>query len=88
MTWQELLEIAKPRKSVRCGETKDIHERRGEYSRQRKYKDTSYTMYHFKTENVRKRENDLLQVKDWERNVERVSNAHDVPGYVYVIRKD
>ncbi len=61
------------------------YDRRGEYSRNPDYQDTTYTMYHYWTNDVRESENELLAIKSWERNIQTSSNAQNVPGYVYVI---
>ncbi len=48
-------------------------------------------MYYRKTNNVKKSENELLGIKNWERNIQASSNAKNAKsksGYVYVICKN
>ena len=84
---ERLHKIAKENTAVRCGETTRDNPklRRGEYSRDSNYQDRNYIMYTCKTENVKKSENDLLNIKDWPRNTQTSSNADKKSGYVYVI---
>lgn len=85
---KELRQLAADPNAVRCGETKDTHQRRGEYSRTPEYQDAGYIMYYCKTKDVRMQENRLLGIKDWQRNMQHVSNAQDTSGYVYAIVKE
>ncbi len=88
ISWKRLQQIAQGNTAVRCGiTTRDPHYRRGQYSNEQIYKDRNYIMYTCKTENVKKRENDLLRLNNWERNIQTKSNAQNEPGFCYVILK-
>ena len=88
VSWEELKRHAKnsKRKAIRCGKTNNPHKRRGFYSRDPEYESAAGgTMYYFKTKNEKKAENKLLSLRNWEKNVQKTSNAPDEAGYVYVI---
>lgn len=77
---QQLYTIAKWRNAVRCGATDNPDERKYGYSRR-----YVGTMYCLPVENMHQEENQLLSLKDWRDNVQKVSNVGEMKGYVYVI---
>jgi len=89
-SWEELRKIAEHDSAVRCGKTTDTgrYKRRHDYSNDSKYEDGSYTMYYIDVDNVKQKEDELLSLKSWERNVHKFSNAKGGGGQVYVIVKN
>ena len=85
VTFHVLKQKAKQGNNERVGATIDIERRRGEYQRE----GYSGTMYYFKTENMKKAEDELLnECKSsgvCPGNVQKASNTKADPGYVYVI---
>ena len=85
VTFETLQQKAKQVNSERVGATTDIERRRSEYERS----GYSGTMYYFKTENMEKAENILLNgckaSGACPGNVQKKSNAPASGGYVYVI---
>jgi len=80
VSWHELLNIVRKRKSIRCGSTINIDQRRASYNGT--YKGT---MYYCRTINMELRENTLLNFKKWKDNSQQESNAPQEKGYVYII---
>ena len=81
----ELERVALQSGAVTCGISHDPQRKRGGYSRDEEYKGGSYTMYRSEVRNMRKSENKLLRMREWERNERKVSKAKEKQGYVYVI---
>ena len=79
-TFYQLLEIAKGSNNVYVGSTDNPNRRAEEHDRE-----YSGVMYTFRTENMRKDEDKLLQETPGKYNEQRKSNAENKPGFVYVI---
>ena len=79
--FSELLKLAAGKNVARVGATeKDPKGRAAQYEKE----GYSGVMYMFKTENMRKAEDQLLQ-QGGTHNEQRKSNVQDKPGFVYVI---
>ena len=81
-TFNELQQIAAQSGGIRVGATDDPNRRANEHERE----GYSGQMYYFKTENMRKAEDKLLEQAPGIHNVQQRSNAEDKPGYVYAIK--
>lgn len=79
----QLHEVGRSSKATRCGATNDPEKRKYGYSRSSV--GMSGTMYCLKVDNQYRAENELLGLKHWVDNVQKTSNVHATPGYVYVI---
>ena len=66
---------------ARVGATEDPKQRAGQYARE----GYSGEMYQFKTQNMHKAEDRLLQ-QAGTHNVQQKSNAPDKPGYAYALK--
>lgn len=82
VSFKDLQTIAGQRGAIRVGATEHPQDRASQYQSE----GYSGVMYHFKTENMRKAENRLLQQTGTQHNVQQRSNAEDRPGYVYAIQ--
>lgn len=80
---RELHKIAKQDNANRCGATDDPNDRKYGYSRSSVGK--TGTMYCLQVDNQYKKENELLNLKDWRDNVQKSSNVGEKKGYVYVL---
>ena len=81
-TFKELHQIAAQSGVIRVGATNDPNRRANQYERE----GYSGQMYYFKTENMRKAEDKLLEQAAGIHNVQQRSNAENKPGYVYAIK--
>ncbi len=79
----KLLHKARGKKAIRCGLTNDPQRRKNEYSRD----GYNGTMYFARTNNMKRDEQKLLNVKDWRDNIQKRSNGQEKSGYVYIIVK-
>ena len=81
VSFRELQKIAAGNYVARVGATEDPKQRAGQYASQ----GYSGEMYQFKTQNMRKAEDKLLQ-QAGTHNVQQRSNAPDKSGYVYALK--
>ena len=78
----QLKQIAANQPSVgRVGATNNWNRRRGEYAREG-YRGT---MYYASSNHMKQDENDLLDLRDYEHNIQKKSNMQNNCGYVYAI---
>ena len=82
VSFGELQKIAAGKSVARVGATENPQQRAGQYARE----GYSGQMYKFKTQNMRKAEDKLLQQSAGTHNVQERSNAPDEPGYVYALK--
>ncbi len=73
--------MAKDGSAVRCGLTNKPQRRKNEYS----HEGHNGTMYFAKTNNMKRDEQKLLNVKDWRDNIQQRSNGQEKPGFVYIL---
>ena len=81
VTPQQLHQLAQNATAIRCGSTNNPNRRKNEYS----HDDYNGTMYYSSTMNMQRDENNLLNLKIWDKNKQTKSNAKSDKGFVYVI---
>ena len=81
VSFGELQKVAAGKSVARVGATENPQQRADQYARE----GYSGQMYQFRTQNMRKAEDRLLQ-QAGTHNVQERSNAPDKPGYVYAIK--
>ena len=82
VSFGELQKIAAGKSVARVGATENPQQRADQYASE----GFSGQMYEFKTQNMRKAEDRLLQQSAGTHNVQERSNAPDKPGYVYALK--
>ena len=82
VSFGELRKIVAGKSVVRVGATENPQQRADQYARE----GYSGQMYQFRTQNMHRAEDRLLQQAAGTHNVQERSNAPDKPGYVYAIK--
>ena len=82
VSFSELQKVAAGKSVARVGATENPQQRADQYARE----GYSGQMYQFRTQNMHRAEDRLLQQAAGTHNVQARSNAPDKPGYVYVVK--
>ncbi len=81
LTFRQLMDKARNDRAIRCGLSKDPQNRKNGYS----HEGYNGTMYYASTEDMKRDEQKLLDLKIWRGNKQNESNGHHEPGFVYII---